>query len=97
MQQALAAYRHPLASEHRIDLRGRVGLNTGPVIVDRMKIVSRGGEHLASDPMAELAASLLDRAAPGQILVGAETATAAGYAFTLRLFGEGIWALERLS
>jgi len=65
MQQALGGYRHPLASEHRIDLRGRVGLNTGPVIVDRMKIVRRGGEHLASDPMADLAASLLDRTAPG--------------------------------
>lgn len=45
-------------------------------------------------PMTDLAASPPRPGAPGQILVGAETATAAGCAFTLRLFGEGIWALE---
>jgi len=94
MQQALAGFRHPLASEHGIDLRGRVGLNTGTVIVDRIKIVSRGGERVASDPMVDLAASLLDRAAPGQILVGSETVKAAGSAFTLRPFGDGIWTLQ---
>ena len=71
-----------------------MGLNTGPVIVDRIKIVSRSGERVASDPMTGLAASLLDRAVPGQILVGAETAMAAGSAFTLRPFGEGFWALQ---
>ena len=94
MQQALAGYRHPLASEHGIDLRGRIGLNTGAVIVDRIKILSRGRENFSFDPMTNLAASLLNRAAPGQILVGAETATAAGSAFALRPLGEGIWTLQ---
>jgi len=94
MQQALAEYRHPLASEHGIDLRGRMGLNTGAVIVDRIRILSRGREHFSFDPMTTLAATLLDRAAPGQILVGEETARAAGSAFMVRSLSEGIWMIE---
>ena len=86
IQRALAAYRDGLRRDRGLDFQVRLGLNTGAVVVGRI------GDNLRMDYTAvgdttNLAARLLTVAEPGQILVGEETARAAGPYFVLETLG----------
>jgi class 3 adenylate cyclase len=82
IQRALATYRDRLRRDRGIDFQVRQGLNTGGVVVGRIGDNLRM-DYTAVDDTTNLAARLLALAAPGQILVGEDTARAAGSYFVL--------------
>ncbi|MBI2014067.1 MAG: zinc ribbon domain-containing protein, partial [Candidatus Rokubacteria bacterium] len=72
IQRALSAGASATVGEHRVDLRARMGINTGPVVVGRL------GDRLRMDYTAigdttNLAARLQQIAEPGGILVSEST------------------------
>ncbi len=73
MQQALKPYTAELAERDGIDLRLRVGVNTGEVIVTRVGDSSRYREDTAMGEAVALAARMETAAEPGTVLVSQNT------------------------
>jgi len=69
------------------DLRVRVGVNTGEVLVNPSDDTSGGGWRLTGD-VANVAARLQSKAHPGTVLVGADTAIATENAMVLEQAGD---------
>ncbi len=79
MQETLADY----GSESGIDVRMRVGVNTGEVLVGALRA---GGDYTAMGDVVNLASRLQTAASPGEVVVGDSThaATADAIAYTER-------------
>ena len=79
MQETLAAF----AAESSIDIRMRVGVNTGEVLVGALRA---GGDYTAMGDVVNTASRLQTTADPGEVLVGAWThrATAGVFAYESR-------------
>lgn len=66
MHETLAAY----AAEVDVDIRMRIGVNTGEVLVGALRA---GGDYTAMGDVVNTASRLETSAAPGEVLVGAAT------------------------
>ncbi|HSD02909.1 MAG TPA: adenylate/guanylate cyclase domain-containing protein [Gaiellales bacterium] len=73
MQRRLAELNGELAATYGIELRMRIGVNTGEVLA---ATAPRPGEALATGDAVNVAARLQPAAEPGQIVVGERTAAA---------------------
>lgn len=71
MQQSLA----DLCAESGMDVRMRIGVNTGEVLVGALRA---GGDYTAMGDVVNIASRLQSVAAPGQVVVGPVTHAAAG-------------------
>lgn len=71
MQQSLA----DLCAESGMDVRMRIGINTGEVLVGALRA---GGDYTAMGDVVNTASRLQSVAAPGQVVVGPVTQAAAG-------------------
>ena len=81
MRTALSALNAALEEEYGVQLRSRTGLNTG-------EVVTGAGETLVTGDAVHIAARLEQRAGPGEILLGEETARLVGEAAVVEPLGE---------
>jgi class 3 adenylate cyclase/tetratricopeptide (TPR) repeat protein len=86
MQRALAGLREELAAAHGIDLRMRIGIHSGLVVVGRIGNDLRM-DYTAVGDTTHLASRLQSAAAPGSVLVSETTARGVERFFALRDVG----------
>ncbi|MDP8930382.1 MAG: AAA family ATPase, partial [Actinomycetota bacterium] len=87
MQDALEAYLGEVAERHGVELRFRVGLNTGRVVVGRISD-QLGMEYTAIGDTTNLAARMEQLAEPGSVYVSESTHWAARDYFEFKDLGE---------
>ncbi len=88
MQSALHAYAAELQAQRGIELRVRVGINTGEVVVTSVGDRERHSENTAMGEAITIAARMESAAAPGSVLVSANTYTLVETCFEWEALGE---------